>query len=163
VYLGSHHITSCVDPLNWFTEDCYLSGLNEEQYGSRENYGGALIDINIDSAFLQRPLKIAELLLQVADLQHSISGRGYNGCVVRVECHVEMVRGRVHFVDTQTELYRGDESILMYPTPHVSRRFLVRLEGFFERPTPDVGLVFMDYVRGNLRPSACRGYHRSRP
>jgi hypothetical protein len=50
---------SCVDPLDWFSEECYWSGLNEAQSGMREDYRGAVRDINGDSPFTQ-PLLLLE-------------------------------------------------------------------------------------------------------
>ena len=37
---------SCVDPLDWFPEECYWSGLDEAPSGTRDYYRGALRDIN---------------------------------------------------------------------------------------------------------------------
>jgi hypothetical protein len=71
--------------LDWFTEECYWSGLDETPSGTREYYRGALRDINGDSPFTQPPLKFVEVGLQVADEQRLLAGRGYDGRVVRVE------------------------------------------------------------------------------
>jgi len=49
---------SSVDPLDWFPEECYLSGLDESPTGTREYHRGALRDINGDSPFTQPPLKV---------------------------------------------------------------------------------------------------------
>jgi len=58
VYLVSPQITSCVDPLDWFPEECYWSELGEAPSGTREDYRGVLRDIKGDSPFTQPPLKI---------------------------------------------------------------------------------------------------------
>ena len=60
-YLGSPQITSSVDPLNWFPEEIYWSGLDKALSGTRENYRGAFTDFNGDSPFTQQPLKVVEL------------------------------------------------------------------------------------------------------
>jgi len=78
-------MTSSIDPLDWFPEECYWSGLDEAPSGTREDYRGALRDINGDSPFTQPPLKFVELWLQVADEQRQLAGRGYDGRIVRVE------------------------------------------------------------------------------
>jgi len=40
----------------------------------------------------QPPLKIVEVLLQVADVQRQLTGRGYDGRVVRLEGQLDVVR-----------------------------------------------------------------------
>ena len=45
---------SYVDPLDWFPEEYYWSGLDEAPSGTREDYRGALRDINVDSALNHR-------------------------------------------------------------------------------------------------------------
>jgi hypothetical protein len=85
VYLWSPPITSSVDQLDWFAEECYWSGLDELLSSTREDYRGTLRDINGDSPFTQPPLKVVELRLQVADDQRRLAGRGYDGRVVRVD------------------------------------------------------------------------------
>ena len=52
---------SCVDPLDWFPEKCYWSGLDEAPSGTLEDYRGALRDINGDSLFTQPPLQFVEI------------------------------------------------------------------------------------------------------
>jgi len=52
---------SCLDPLEWFPEECYWSGLDEAPFGMREDYCGALRHINGDFPFTQPLLKIAEV------------------------------------------------------------------------------------------------------
>ena len=59
--------------------------LDEAPSGTREYYRGALRHINDDSPFTQPPLKVIEILLQVADKQRRLARRGYDGRVVRVE------------------------------------------------------------------------------
>jgi hypothetical protein len=71
--------------LDWLPEERYWSGLDETPSVTREDYRGALRDINGDSPFNQPPLKIVEVGLQVADEQRRLAGRGYDGRVVRVE------------------------------------------------------------------------------
>ena len=132
-------VTSCVDPLDWFPKKCYCSGLVEAPSSTREDYRGALRDINGNSPFTQPTLKIVEVWLQVADEQRRLARRGYDGRVVRVEGQFDGVRGRRHVVDMQTEKNRGDESTLSYPSPHASTRWRGRPEGRFECPTRDVG------------------------
>jgi len=61
VYLGSPQITSCVDPFDWFPEQCYCSGLDEAPSGTRQVYRSALMDINGVSPFIQPPLKVTEV------------------------------------------------------------------------------------------------------
>ena len=53
--------------------------------GTREDYRGALSDINGDSPVTQPTLKVVEVRLQVADKQRRLAGRGYGGRVIRVE------------------------------------------------------------------------------
>ena len=77
---------SSVEPFDWFPEECFnWSGLDEAPSGTREDYRGALRDINGDSPFVQPPLKVIEIRLQVADKQRRFARRGYDGCIVRVE------------------------------------------------------------------------------
>jgi hypothetical protein len=52
---------SCIDPFDWFPEQCNWSGLDEAPSGTREDYRGALEDINGDSPFSQHPLKFVEV------------------------------------------------------------------------------------------------------
>jgi len=52
---------SSVDQFDWFTEECYWSGLDKAPFGTREGYRGALRDINGDSPFTQPPLKVVEI------------------------------------------------------------------------------------------------------
>jgi len=54
-------ITNSVDPLDWFPEECYWSGLNESPSGMRKNYRSALRVINGFSPFTQPLLKIIEI------------------------------------------------------------------------------------------------------
>ena len=54
-------LASCVDPLDWFPDKCYWSRLDEAPSGTRENYRGALRDINGYSPFTQSPLKIVKV------------------------------------------------------------------------------------------------------
>jgi len=64
VYLGLSpppQIMSSVDQFDWFTEECYWSGLDKAPFGTREGYRGALRDINGDSPFTQPPLKVVEI------------------------------------------------------------------------------------------------------
>ena len=61
MYLGSAQITSSVDPFDWFPEERYWSGLDETPSGTREDYRGALRDMNGDSPFTQPPLKFVEV------------------------------------------------------------------------------------------------------
>jgi len=51
-------IMSCLDPLDWFPEECYWSGLDEVPSSTCENLRGALEDINGESPFTQPQLKI---------------------------------------------------------------------------------------------------------
>jgi len=147
VFLGSPQITSCVNPLDWFQEQCYLSGLDEAPSGMWEDYRGALRDINGDSPFTQSPLKFVKVWLQVAGEQRRLAGRGYHVCVVRVEGQLDVVRRWGHVVDIQTEEDRGDQSTLSHRSPNAWTRWRGRLEGRFERPTLDVGWDCMEYVR----------------
>ena len=126
---------SCVDPLDWFPEKCYWSGLDEAPSGTLEDYRGALRDINGDSLFTQPPLQFVEIWLQVADEQLRLVGRGYDGRVVRLEGQLDVVRRWGHVVDIQSEEDRGDHSTLSYPSTYASTRRLGCLEGRFERPT----------------------------
>jgi len=52
---------SSFDPLDWFPEECYWSGLDEAPSSMREHYCAALRDINGDSPFTQPPLKVVEV------------------------------------------------------------------------------------------------------
>ena len=144
---GHPQITGCVDPLEWFPEKCYWSGLDEAPSSMREDYRGALRNINGDSLFTQPPLQIIEVWLQVADEQRRLVGRGYDGRVICVEGQLDVVRGWWHVVDTQAEEDRGDQSTLSYPSPHAPMRWHGHLEGCFKCPIPEVGWDCMDYVR----------------
>jgi len=44
-------MTNCVDPLDWFPEECYWWGLDEVPSGTSEDYSVAFRDINGDSPF----------------------------------------------------------------------------------------------------------------
>ena len=46
----------------------------------------------------------------MADKQRRLAGRGHDGRVVRVEGQLDVVRGRGHVVDIQTEEDSGDQS-----------------------------------------------------
>ena len=60
MYQGSpSKLTSCVDPLDWFTEELLVG--DESPSGTSEDYHGALGDINGDSPFSQPPLKVVEV------------------------------------------------------------------------------------------------------
>ena len=61
VYLVLPQITSSFDPLDWFPEECYWSGLDEAPSGKRDDYSFALRYINGDSPFAQPPLKVIEV------------------------------------------------------------------------------------------------------
>ena len=50
-------------------------------------------------------------------------------------------------VDIQTEEDREDQYPLKYTSPPASTRWRGRVEGRFERPIPEVGWDFMDYLR----------------
>jgi len=50
-----------VNPLDWFPKEGYCSELGEAPSLTREDYRGALRDINGDSPFTQPPLKVVEL------------------------------------------------------------------------------------------------------
>ena len=91
--IESHRqVTSCVDPLDRFTEKRYWSGLDEALSGPRENYSGALRDINGNSPFTQS-LKVVYVNLEVAKKQRRLWGSGYDGRVVRVEGKLDVVQG----------------------------------------------------------------------
>jgi len=92
VYLGSPQITSIVDPFDWFPEEYYWSGLYKAPSDTHENYRGALRDINGDFPFTQTPLKVVEVLLQVADKQRRLAGPRYDGRVVRVEGQLDVAQ-----------------------------------------------------------------------
>jgi hypothetical protein len=47
--------------LDWFPEERYWSRLDELPSGTREDYRGALGDINGDSPFIQPPLKVVQV------------------------------------------------------------------------------------------------------
>ena len=115
-----------------------MIGLHEAPSGPREDYRSALRDINDDSLFTQPPLKVVELWLQVADEQSRLARRGYDVRVVRVEGQLDVVRGWGHVVYIQTEEDKGDQSTLSQPNPHAATKWRGRLEGRFERPTPEV-------------------------
>ena len=89
---------------------CYWLGLDEAPSGTRENYCRALRDTNCDSPLTQPPLKFFELRFQVADKQRRLTGRGYDGRVVRVEGQLDVLRRWGHVVDIQTEEDRGAQS-----------------------------------------------------
>ena len=74
-----------VDRFDWFPEQCYWSGLDKALSDTREDYRGALSDINGDCPVTQSPLKVVEVRLRVADKKRRLAGRGYDGRVVRVE------------------------------------------------------------------------------
>jgi len=103
-------------------EECYWSG-------TREDYRGALRDIHGYSPFTQAPMKVVEVLLQVADKQRRLAGRGYDGRVARVVGQLDVVRGWRHAVGIHTEADREGQSTLSYPSPQASTRRRGRLEG----------------------------------
>jgi len=47
--------------LDWFTEECYWSGLDEAPSGKLEDGRGVFREINGDSPFVQPPLKVEEI------------------------------------------------------------------------------------------------------
>jgi len=67
--------------LDRFLEECYWSGLDEEPSGTREDYRGALRDIDDDSTFTQLLLKVVQVRIQVADEHRRLAGHGYDGRV----------------------------------------------------------------------------------
>ena len=71
-----------------------LVGLDDAPSGTRENYDGALTDINGVSAFTQPSLKIFKLWLQVADGQRLLAGSGYDHRVVHVQAQLAEMRVR---------------------------------------------------------------------
>jgi hypothetical protein len=77
--------TSNFDPLEWFPEECYWSGLSDAPSGTREYYRAALGNIYGVSPFPQPPLKVVELGLHVADEHRRLEGCGYDCHVIRVE------------------------------------------------------------------------------
>jgi len=53
---------SSVEPFDWFPEECFnWSGLDEAPSGTREDYRGALRDINGDSPFTQPLPEVVEV------------------------------------------------------------------------------------------------------
>jgi hypothetical protein len=52
---------SNVEPLDWFPEERYWSGLDESPSGMHEDYRGDLKGINGDSPFTQPPLEFVEI------------------------------------------------------------------------------------------------------
>jgi hypothetical protein len=81
VYLGSPSPSGneLFLPLDSFIQECYWSWLDELTSGAGEDYRGPLTYFNGDSPFTQPPLK-------VANEPRRLMGRGYDGCVFRVEC-----------------------------------------------------------------------------
>jgi len=67
--------------------------MDEAPCGSCEDYRGVRREINGDSSVTQPPLKVVEVCLQVADEECGLVGRGYDGCVVRVESYLDVVQG----------------------------------------------------------------------
>jgi hypothetical protein len=47
--------------LDWFSKEFYWSGLDGTPSGTREDFRGALRDINGDSPFNQPPLEVVEI------------------------------------------------------------------------------------------------------
>jgi len=78
--------------LDWFTEQCYCSGLDEALSGLREDYGSARRNINGSSPFTQVPLKIVEIRLHVHEEQRRVAGRVYDGRINRIEGKLNVVR-----------------------------------------------------------------------
>jgi len=70
-----------------------LVGLDKAPSGTREDYRGALRDINGDSPFTPPPFKVVDLRLQVAEKQRRPAGRGYDGRVVCAQDQLVVVRG----------------------------------------------------------------------
>jgi len=54
-------MTSSVDTFDWFSEECYWSGLDEAPFGTLDDYPGALRDINGGSPFTELTLKFVEV------------------------------------------------------------------------------------------------------
>jgi hypothetical protein len=57
-----------------------------------------------------------------------------------------VVRMWGHVVDIQPEEDGGDESTLSHPSAHATTGGGGRMEGRFERPTPEVGWDSVDYI-----------------
>ena len=91
-YLELPQITSSFDPLDWFPEECYWSGLDEAPSGTCEYYRAALRYINGDSPFDQQPLKVVEVGHQEADEQCRFAGHGYHDRVIRIEGEIDVAR-----------------------------------------------------------------------
>jgi hypothetical protein len=68
------------------------SVLNKAPAGTRKDDRGVLETL-MAITFTQPPLKIVEVLLQVANKQRRLAGRGYDGRVVRVENLLDVVGG----------------------------------------------------------------------
>jgi hypothetical protein len=58
---------SSFEPLDWFPENCYRSGLKEAPSGTREYNRAAFGNIYADSPFPQPPLNLVDVGRQVAD------------------------------------------------------------------------------------------------
>jgi len=58
---GSPPDTELFQPIGLAPEKCYWSGMDEEPFGTREDYRGALRDIDGDSPFTHPPLKIIKV------------------------------------------------------------------------------------------------------
>ena len=80
-----------------------------------------LLDTNGESPLTLPPLKVIDVRLQVADMQHRLAGCGYDGRVVRVEGEIDVVQGWGHVVDIQTSGH-GSSIHLSFPSPHDSTR-----------------------------------------
>ena len=91
-------VTCFIDPFDWLPEELYCSGFRDSPTGLGEKYGRALRNVNSDPPFPQPPLQAAELGLQVFDEKRGLTGRGYDGRIIRIESQLHVAGRGGHVV-----------------------------------------------------------------
>lgn len=74
-------------------EKRYWSRLDEAQSSMREVYRALLGDINVETPYTQRTLKMVQSWPQVAGKERRLAGNGYDGRFELVESQLDVVRG----------------------------------------------------------------------
>jgi hypothetical protein len=145
---GHSKITRGIDPKDWLTEELNWSRFVDSLAGLCEEHRGNFRDVDGDPPVSQPPLWVTEILLQVGDEQRWLAGRGYEGRVIRLESHLDVVGCRRHVTDIQTEQDGGNYFSLSQAGPHDTTSGCVCWKKRFERPTMKVRRDSFCKVRG---------------
>jgi hypothetical protein len=89
--------------VNWLPEELNWSGCRDATIDISEEHCGVLPHIYGALSFPQTPFIFAETCLQLIEEQRWLTGRGYDGCVVRLEGQLDLPGKRRHFVHIHTE------------------------------------------------------------